>query len=972
MLNIYDLSLTGTLPSSIGLLTNLITLNFFNNSISGTLPDSICQLTLIQQFSSFNNRLEGTLPSCLGRLTNATLIAMDHNTFSGSIPSSLGDIQKLQFLTLSANQLTGSIPGSFANLSQIGGVDISYNKLTGVLPSYFELWPNLVLLLINDNHLSGTIPSALGSLLSLENLCLGSNRLSGSVPSALLRLSKLKMLRLNRNKLTGNIPNLSRLSRIVWVNLNDNYFSGSLSSLYLHPDANISFLDVSNNQLTGTIPSTFFAHESLQVIALASNCLDTIIPQEMCLAEGLQVAALDGLHASPFCRAALFDLAQATSSYISYVSKQSRIPTCIFSLRDLRILHLSGNGLSGSLSPHLNVSKSLRDLSLSFNDIHGAVPVTIQNHAWDNLDLSYNKFSGVLSSGMVAGNASVSLVVNRLSGKSPTTFSKAKHITVLEGNLFECNFRTSALPQYDTRKSSYKCGSDQLQVSVYLWLSTVGMLAVVGLVSFCCGHAGFFKFISYFWEKFTLEVELTKFEKLMTRVRVVATVTTALIIVFLLPTYGFLGVFFATHEYRYGWSVSTAYLSGLLPAVVLLVVWSTILSAFAFVMSRVVLSALVATPEDQPRDEEASKESTSQWKKFVAVAVLGLANFIVVLSLNAAYVATIRSFDIVRSVMLQMVLGAVKAFWSCVFVDKIGVLLRCWFPSHSNSQVFDTLVGATFLIGSNVFVPGLAEAFADPNCFYNVLFVPNTVSVDYTVGSLCVVTVYSYCHYTMVDVATSYTPPFNYSYQCSSQLIVDYTSVFVYMFLALSFWGPLRMLAVQRWTNFWTKVHPPAGITPAKKIPTFQMSTFWAGLLTYLVCLLTYGVMFPPLALLICIMIWIETYTMQFRVYEDLVTAEGSVPELGDSSLLVLLITATLFYTPFLFDIAGDELGMSVAIWPAIIMLFMPILIISARRLLRPCKCTSRIRVFTSIGMTHKADSIYLEVHDELSNNYYL
>ena len=61
--------------------------------------------------------MTGTIPSSLGSLSNLSELWLSNNQLTGTIPSSLGNLSNLWGLHLSSNQLTGTIPSSLDNLS---------------------------------------------------------------------------------------------------------------------------------------------------------------------------------------------------------------------------------------------------------------------------------------------------------------------------------------------------------------------------------------------------------------------------------------------------------------------------------------------------------------------------------------------------------------------------------------------------------------------------------------------------------------------------------------------------------------------------------------------------------------------------------------------------------------------------------------------------------------------------------------
>ncbi|XP_039055130.1 protein NSP-INTERACTING KINASE 3-like isoform X2 [Hibiscus syriacus] len=105
-----------------------------SQSLSGTLSTSIGNLSNLQSVLLQNNAISGPIPATIGKLEKLVTLDLSNNTFSGEIPASLGDLKNLNYLRLNNNSLTGTCPDS---LSKIGGltlVDLSYNNLSGSLP----------------------------------------------------------------------------------------------------------------------------------------------------------------------------------------------------------------------------------------------------------------------------------------------------------------------------------------------------------------------------------------------------------------------------------------------------------------------------------------------------------------------------------------------------------------------------------------------------------------------------------------------------------------------------------------------------------------------------------------------------------------------------------------------------------------------------------------------------------------------
>lgn len=98
-------SLSGEVPTSLGLLDNLQTLNLKGNQLSGSLPKTIASLPSLQHLSLQKNDFTGEIP--LHWCTMRILISLhiDHNHLEGAIPVCLSNIRTLEAFTYEGNQL---------------------------------------------------------------------------------------------------------------------------------------------------------------------------------------------------------------------------------------------------------------------------------------------------------------------------------------------------------------------------------------------------------------------------------------------------------------------------------------------------------------------------------------------------------------------------------------------------------------------------------------------------------------------------------------------------------------------------------------------------------------------------------------------------------------------------------------------------------------------------------------------------
>ncbi len=104
-----------------------------NNNLVGTIPSTIGNLSNLNSLQLFNNKLTGTIPAGLATLLNLTSLGLEQNQLSGQIPAAIGNIGGLTQITLSDNLFTDSIPVTFKNLSFLQKLEIQNNRLD-VLP----------------------------------------------------------------------------------------------------------------------------------------------------------------------------------------------------------------------------------------------------------------------------------------------------------------------------------------------------------------------------------------------------------------------------------------------------------------------------------------------------------------------------------------------------------------------------------------------------------------------------------------------------------------------------------------------------------------------------------------------------------------------------------------------------------------------------------------------------------------------
>ncbi|RWR72942.1 LRR.XII-like protein [Cinnamomum micranthum f. kanehirae] len=271
-LHLQDNSFGGTFPSCIvNLTTNLRTLYMGGNQLSGSIPSGIENLVNLIGLGMQDNFLTGTIPFTIGRLSKLQGLYLSNNKFMGEIPMSIGNITWLTELNLSKNRLSGRIPESLGKCQHLKEVDLSHNNLNGTIPKQVVGLNQISLILnLSQNLLTGPLPLEVGSLINLANLDISRNKLSGEIPSTLGNCIQLEHLYMDNNHFQGTIPtSLSTLRSIQRLDLSSNELSGQIPE-YFNNFPLLLYLNLSFNDLNGEVPKEG-AFKNASVISVIGN-----------------------------------------------------------------------------------------------------------------------------------------------------------------------------------------------------------------------------------------------------------------------------------------------------------------------------------------------------------------------------------------------------------------------------------------------------------------------------------------------------------------------------------------------------------------------------------------------------------------------------------------------------------------------------------------------------------------------------
>ena len=182
---LQNCQLNGTITSSISNLTSIeifeikeargdsYDMEFFYNSVVLsefsviTHKEDSDRLSILGEIKS---GLHGSIPSELGLCTNLKILTLENLFIHGTLPSTLGNLINLQYLRIEGLILHGPLPDELFNLDKLSYLHIGANLMNGTLSDRIGLLTNLKSLVIYSNLMTGSIPETIKNLNQLTEL----------------------------------------------------------------------------------------------------------------------------------------------------------------------------------------------------------------------------------------------------------------------------------------------------------------------------------------------------------------------------------------------------------------------------------------------------------------------------------------------------------------------------------------------------------------------------------------------------------------------------------------------------------------------------------------------------------------------------------------------------------------------------------------------------------------------------------
>jgi Leucine-rich repeat (LRR) protein len=271
VLELYRTKQLETIPSQISQLTSLQHLSLEQSRIT-SLPTQIGLLTQLHTLNLYWCDSLNNIPTELEYLTNLRVFRLNGTTKINRFPLKMKNWTKLEVLELNSLNIE-TIPSEVLMMTKLRHLSLSHNKLSFITSRLYCL-SNLTYLDLSSNQITH-ISNQINKLTQLQFLYLSSNQLTHFMHD-LRNFNDLYSLYLDNNKLTQIPTKLP--SRLRSLNIGKNF----LTSLHFNTPFslyNVETLDISDNRIHTLVPN--IGHLCSLSWFYASNNNFSFIPSDL-------------------------------------------------------------------------------------------------------------------------------------------------------------------------------------------------------------------------------------------------------------------------------------------------------------------------------------------------------------------------------------------------------------------------------------------------------------------------------------------------------------------------------------------------------------------------------------------------------------------------------------------------------------------------------------------------------------------
>ncbi|CAN1134281.1 Receptor-like protein 43 [Linum perenne] len=339
-------------------------------------------------------------------LQHLQVLDLSFNNFNTTVPTGIGNLTYLRYLNLSSAGFYGQIPAAISGLTKLVGLDLSMLYFPGAptirIDSSLSKLQSLSVIRLDSNEFSSPIPDFFAEFRNLTVLRLSSCLLNGEFPETIFQVPSLELLDLSNNGLLhGVLPDFPQNHSMQTLLLSGTNFSGMLPASMAEISNYLSlanFFSLSNNSLTGAIPTSICTAAFLGVLDLSNNKLNDTIPN--CLMENINnTLAVLNLRDNKLSGNIPDRFQESCSLETLDLSKnqlEGSFPKSLSNCTSLKVLDLGNNRLSDGFPCLLESKANLRVLILRNNNFHGGLGCPHIPGNWRKLqiiDLAFNKFT---------------------------------------------------------------------------------------------------------------------------------------------------------------------------------------------------------------------------------------------------------------------------------------------------------------------------------------------------------------------------------------------------------------------------------------------------------------------------------------------------------------------------------------------------------------------------------------------------